>query len=764
MTCVSCATSLAEGARFCVECGAPQPVTAGSRATVAGQPSAEPAPDPRIGLTIEGRYRLDARLGQGGMATVYRATRLLIGDVVAVKLLHAEQLRDAQGLERFRREAQAAARIKHSNAVTIHDFGVTADGLAYLVMELVEGTSLRALLKERGPLVPSTAIEIIGQVCSALDEAHAQNVVHRDLKPDNIIVRTSANGVHVKVLDFGIARLRDAGDAGNLTQTGSVMGTPHYMSPEQCLGEELDGRSDIYSIGVLLYEMLAGIVPFNSPTSMAVVVQHVNTTPASIRVLNVSIPASVEAVVMRALAKRREGRPQTARALADELSAAATGLQPASFSASNTPALNPTVQMPTPWSGATGIPQAGVPAAAPPKKPGHALAWNTMTIAAAAITAVSTLGGAGWWLFAGSKDEITQPPAVTVATAAEAAPSVATPAEAHTAGTGTLRIHAPADTSVQIDGSPVGRVPDSGLLTLSGIPAGRRLLSATRNGFRPDQRAVLMAQGQEQDLTIRLTPLPGALIATANVSGVAFQVAGGRRYEGEIRHTELPPGTYRITASKAGYQSASADAIVRPGETARLELVLEKVSADDLLADATTAYRNGHFDRAAATARAVLTSHPGSGRAAALLGNSSFRMKRFADSITYFKRAIDLGEEVTIPANHRHGGALIREGFCSGSVVLSRRTIGYRGTHSQDHNFTTPSTKILEVRDSPLRVDTRVAIVNGAKEDKKNYDFVHPRAVRRGADSSGLVTELRCGNCDDSMEVLYALLQHLARR
>lgn len=504
---------------------------------------------------------------------------------------------------------------------------------------------------------------------------------------------------------------------------------------------------------------------------MAVVVQHVNTTPASIRVLNASIPASVEAVVMRALDKKREDRPQTARALADELAAAAAGLQPAAFTASATPALNPTVQMPTPWSGATGMPYTGVPAATPPKKPGLAPAWNTPMIAAAAIVAASMLGGAGWWLFAGAGDEVTPPPAVTVASAAEGAPPAdgGTPAEGSTvpidvtpgAETGTLRVRAPADTSLQIDGSPVGRVPESGLLTLSGVPAGRRLLSASRAGFRPDQRVVLMTQGQEQELTIRLTALPGALTATANVPGAAFQIAGGRRHEGEIPHTELPPGTYKITASKAGYQSASADAIVRPGETARLALVLAKLSADELLADATTSYRNGNFDRAAATARAVLTSHPESGRAASILGNSSFRMKRFAESITYFKRAIDLGEEVTIPANHRHGGALIRESFCYGSAVLSRKTIGYRGTNSKEHNFTTASNKIIEVRNSPLRVDTRVAIVNGTKEDKKNYDFVHPRAVRRGADSAGLITELRCGDCDDSMDVLYALLQHL---
>jgi serine/threonine protein kinase len=273
--------------------------------------------DSLLGRNIESKYRIDVKLGAGGMGAVYRATRLLIGDEVAVKILHSEQT-DPRAAERFRREAQAAARLKHPNAVNIYDFGVTDDGLRYLVMELVEGQSLHRIIKEQGPLTPSASAEIINQVSAALDEAHRHNIIHRDIKPDNIIVNVSATGLRVKVLDFGIAKLRD--DAvGNLTQTGSILGTPHYMSPEQCLGEELDGRADIYSLGVVLYEMLTGTVPFNSPTPAAVVVQHVNQSPAPPRVLNASIPTSVESTVLHALEKRREDRPQSAGALAEEL-------------------------------------------------------------------------------------------------------------------------------------------------------------------------------------------------------------------------------------------------------------------------------------------------------------------------------------------------------------------------------------------------------------------------------------------------------------
>ncbi len=273
------------------------------------------ASDHLLGSTIAAKYRLDAKIGAGGMGAVYRATRLLIGDEVAIKVLHAVQ-HDPNAVERFRREAQAAARLKHPNAVNVYDFGITEDGLEYLVMELVEGESLREIVTQKGPLNVSACAEILTQVCAALDEAHRRNIIHRDIKPDNIIVNSAGAEIRVKVLDFGIAKLRD--DTTNtLTQAGNVLGTPHYMSPEQCLGEELDGRSDIYSLGIVLFEVLVGRVPFSSPVATAVVIQHVNQAPPSLRSVNASISPAVDEVVLRALAKSRQARPQSARELAE---------------------------------------------------------------------------------------------------------------------------------------------------------------------------------------------------------------------------------------------------------------------------------------------------------------------------------------------------------------------------------------------------------------------------------------------------------------
>ncbi|MEK6300517.1 MAG: serine/threonine-protein kinase [Acidobacteriota bacterium] len=291
-----------------------------------GYPGEGNQADPFIGRVIEGRYRVDAKLGKGGMGVVYRATRLQIDDAVAIKILRAELLADPQSLERFRREAKAAARLKHPNVVTIHDFGITHDHIAYLVMELVDGENLRELIDRQGSLSQADAVEITCQICAALDEAHRLGIVHRDLKPDNIVLGRFTGALRVKVLDFGIAKLRDLTlGSGSLTESGMVLGTPRYMSPEQCLGEEIDGRSDIYSLGIVLYEMLAGAAPFNSPSFGALIMQHVNHTPQPLRAIKTTIAPAIEVVVAGALEKRREARPQSAIAFSTQLKAALSG-------------------------------------------------------------------------------------------------------------------------------------------------------------------------------------------------------------------------------------------------------------------------------------------------------------------------------------------------------------------------------------------------------------------------------------------------------
>jgi serine/threonine protein kinase len=324
--------NVSDGKRFCAECGAElaSPLDPTSTPSGGAQSPATVSPlsdsGALTGMTLDQKYYLESKLGAGGMGTVYRAGRLLIGDRVAIKVLHPDHMADPQAVERFRREAQTAARLKHPNVVTVYDFDVSREGLSYLVMELAEGESLRSLVERQGTLAEFDAAEIILQVCAALDEAHRQGVVHRDIKPENILVQATPGGLQVKVLDFGVAALRDV-NAGRLTRTGAVVGTPHYMSPEQCSGEELDGRSDIYSLGVVLFEMLTGVVPFDSPTTTAIFVKHVIEPPPPPCTLNPNISPAVESVALRALEKRRDSRPQTAGEMARELIAAAGGAE-----------------------------------------------------------------------------------------------------------------------------------------------------------------------------------------------------------------------------------------------------------------------------------------------------------------------------------------------------------------------------------------------------------------------------------------------------
>jgi serine/threonine-protein kinase len=285
-----------------------------------------------LGRIIASRFTVLSRIGEGAMGTVYRAKQAPIGREVAVKILRSERALDEANRARFLREARANSLLTSPNTVTVFDFGAGDGGEFFLAMELLEGESLGQRLKRMGRLSSAAALDTARQALRSLAEAHAKGIIHRDLKPDNLFfARVRTNETYdeiVKVLDFGIAKMLRADDELALnaveTQAGTVFGTPRYMSPEQAQGKTLDPRSDLYSLGVILYQMLTGRPPFTDDDAIVVMARHIKTTPRPMAEVapDAHIPPEVEAAVMRALSKDPSRRPQTAEAMAAELGSA----------------------------------------------------------------------------------------------------------------------------------------------------------------------------------------------------------------------------------------------------------------------------------------------------------------------------------------------------------------------------------------------------------------------------------------------------------
>ncbi len=300
-------------------------------------------PEALIGITLDNKYRIEEKVGEGGMGIVFRATHIHMDHPVAIKVLHTQFSSDPLMIERFRREARAAAQIHHHNAIAVTDFGVTQnDTVAYLVMEYLAGIDLREKIKQKRQLSYNEVFLIVRQICSALHAAHLKGIIHRDLKPDNIwLVKSDDGNELVKVLDFGIAKLQSTTEMITLTQQGMIVGTPYYMSPEQCRGEELDPRSDLYSLGVIIYEMLTGKLPFEADTPVGVAIKQVTEKPGAMHRLRNGIPNPIEQAVRRILEKDRDDRPATAIELARELEVALYSskieLPPLELTTSNSP-------------------------------------------------------------------------------------------------------------------------------------------------------------------------------------------------------------------------------------------------------------------------------------------------------------------------------------------------------------------------------------------------------------------------------------------
>jgi serine/threonine protein kinase len=292
----------------------------------------------QVNTVIRGRYKILALIGEGGMASVYKAHHQLLDELRALKVIKSELARDTLFVQRFKNEAIITRKLQHPNAVRVDDLDIAEDGRPFISMELVQGESLKPLIQRTGALGVTQTLDLALQVCQALDAAHTLGLIHRDIKPDNIYLVPRGDGPPlVKVLDFGIARLKEEAPGGaklrgmTLTGTGVVIGTPEYMSPEQAMGkhgEQLDGRSDLYSLGVVMYRMLTGELPFKADTTVEMILHHIQTIPkppqSRVGGRGLSIPDAVSAIVMRALEKDREKRFPSAASMAEAIRAAAT--------------------------------------------------------------------------------------------------------------------------------------------------------------------------------------------------------------------------------------------------------------------------------------------------------------------------------------------------------------------------------------------------------------------------------------------------------
>lgn len=268
---------------------------------------------------FNGRYKIIEKIGGGGMADVYKAEDLTLGRTIALKILHKQFASDEGFLERFRREAQAAAKLNHPNIVSIYDVG-DENGIYYIVMEYVPGMTLKKIIQKDAPLSTEKTVHIAMQIAKAMEFAHQHEIIHRDIKPQNVMITDSGE---IKVTDFGIAR---AGTTSTMTRTGSILGTAHYISPEQAQGSIVGPTTDIYSLGVVMYEMATGELPFRGENPVAVALKHINDTPLPPRGVFAAVPESLEAVIMKAMNKNPSDRYRSADALRDDLKRVIEGL------------------------------------------------------------------------------------------------------------------------------------------------------------------------------------------------------------------------------------------------------------------------------------------------------------------------------------------------------------------------------------------------------------------------------------------------------
>jgi serine/threonine protein kinase len=472
--------------------------------------------DPLIGRIVAGNFRVLKLIGVGAMGHVYQAEQMSLGKMVAIKLLRNELMADEKLIKRFELEAKNASSLNHPNSIQIIDFGRDRDVL-FIAMELLRGVDLGQLIMREGPLPMTRIGRIVDQVLAALDEAHASGIIHRDLKPGNVmLVSRRGDADFVKVCDFGIAKCQTSREGVGLTMKGLVCGTPEYMSPEQARGEEVDGRSDLYAVGVILYQLVTGELPFTASSPVGILSKHLaeQPQPPSLRKPGLAIPRAVENVVLRALAKSPDDRPQTAdemrqelqRALADAgewLTAPATPVMTPSVSSSKNLPRQSAPFSTHPSSSKDRLP-AAVAVSATAVSPATAatsrrrrLVWVTM-----GLTAALTVGGFLWakrmGLLPAQLAGVTSPPAEGPA------PSPPPPVEAVATGTLPGQTAAPAPPPAATTPAPAAEEPAAGSAPAAAAPLVAEAQAPSEPAADPAPAAPPETKGPARDLAKRV--------------------------------------------------------------------------------------------------------------------------------------------------------------------------------------------------------------------------------------------------------------------
>lgn len=467
--------------------------------SLAGPLSTEEAPaskvDPLVGCTIDNRYKIESILGEGGMGVVYRVRHKIIDKKAAMKVLRADLARDQEVTERFLIEAKAASAIGHEHIIDISDFGLLPDGSTYFVMEYLDGKPLASLVEDRTPVPVPRIVKIALQLAEGLAAAHEAGIVHRDLKPDNIyLISRGSEKDFVKILDFGIAKVSTT-SKGQLTRAGTVFGTPHYMSPEQAAGAPVDHRGDIYSFGVILYELACGKVPFDADNFMGILTQHMYKAPVPIRALvppPADVPPGLEALILKCLSKRPEQRYQSMRELSDDLLKLRDGLVPDAVA--EMMARSGGFNVPADFWKSGGRMPAPVPAS--PEAPGgRRRKWPLIAGAAGVAVAIGLVIA----IFANSSvSPASSGPALPKAAVPVPAPPVALPAQA--AKTTSVAIGAdPMDAEVFRDGTSLGTVP-----VVVEVTEGQTVtVEVRRTGY---MTSTLELDGKETRASVKLEP------------------------------------------------------------------------------------------------------------------------------------------------------------------------------------------------------------------------------------------------------------------